>query len=213
MAKVRLSAVLSPCERKSLTVVMLEDVLRAVKLSPVHQTVVISPDSTVKGIVNKCDVMFLSENQSDLNAAIEQATKWCTKNHFESTLVIPADVPLISPQDISKIIKLGVEENSLVLSPSSNGGTNALFRRPADLIETSFGPESYARHFKKGFEIGIEPNVYRSKNISIDIDSQEDLTRFLEIESHTLSKQFLERIGLRKRLSKRRQDSGLYSAR
>jgi 2-phospho-L-lactate guanylyltransferase len=201
LSKKRLSTILSPRERRLLAVVMLEDVLRALKSSAIHQIVVISPDSTVHLIANKFGVICLSENRSGLNLAIEQAAKWCIQHQSDSALVLPADVPLVSPKDIARIIELGGQTASLVLSPSRNGGTNALFRRPVDLMEASFGPNSYKRHIKEALEKGIEPKVYRSQRVSTDIDSEEDLKRFLEIESHALSRRFLERIGLRKRLS------------
>jgi 2-phospho-L-lactate guanylyltransferase len=202
ISKKRLSTILSPRQRRSLVLVMLEDVLKALKPSPVHQIVVISPDAMVHLVANRFDVTFLSEKHSGLKMAIEQATEWCIQHQSDSTLVLPVDIPLISSEDITRIIELGVQETSLVLSPSRDGGTNALFRRPADLIETCFGPDSYKRHIKKGLEKRIRPKIYRSDRMSADIDSKEDLMRFLEVESHTLSRQFLEQIGLQKRLAK-----------
>lgn len=212
LSKKRLSTILSPRDRRSLAVVMLEDVLKALKSSAVHQIVVISPDSTVHLIANMFDVTCLSENRLGLNLAIEQATKWCIQHQSDSALILPADVPFVSPEDIAHIIEFGVQTPSLVLSPSRNGGTNALFRRPADLMEASFGPNSYKRHIKEALEKGIEPKIYRSQRVSTDIDSEEDLKRFLEVESHTLSRRFLEQIGLRKRLAEPLQDSSLCSA-
>jgi 2-phospho-L-lactate guanylyltransferase len=212
LSKGRLSTILSPQERRLLTVAMLKDVLKALKSSTVHQIVVISPDSTIQLITNKSDVNCLSENQSGLNQAIEQATKWCIQHQSDSSLILPADVPLVSPEDIAKIIELGSDAESLVLSSSRNGGTNALFRRPSDVIEACFGPKSYARHIKTAKDKRIEPKIYRSQRVSTDIDSEEDLRRFLEIKSNTLSRQFLERIGLRNRFARPLQDATLSSA-
>jgi 2-phospho-L-lactate guanylyltransferase len=147
-----------------------------------------------------------------LNLAVEQATEWCIQHQSDSTLILPADVPLVSPEDITQIIELGVETASLVLSPSRNGGTNALFRRPPDSIEASFGLGSYNRHIKEALERGIKPKVYLSSRVTTDIDSEKDLRRFLEIESHTLSRKFLEQIGLLDRFVKAPRDPSLCSA-
>jgi len=212
ISKERLSTILSPRERKSLTVVMLEDVLKALRSSAINRIVVISHDSIVHQIADRFDSIYLSENQLGLNLAVEQATEWCIQHQSDSTLILPADVPLVSPEDITQIIELGVETASLVLSPSRNGGTNALFRRPPDLIEASFGLGSYNRHIKEALERGIKPKVYLSSRVTTDIDSEKDLKRFLEIESHTLSRKFLEQIGLWDRFAKALRDPSLCSA-
>jgi len=199
-SKLRLSVVLNPQERRTLTLTMLEDVLKALKSSVVHQIVVISSDSTVQELVNKFEVAYLSENQQGLNQAIEQATEWCIRNGAESILVLPADVPLIAPEDINHIVELSSEMPSLVVSPSTNGGTNALSQKPPKLIPACFGLFSFMRHIKEASAKGVVAKIYDSPRVSMDVDSTEDLEDFLKVESQTLSRRFLEQIRLHDRL-------------
>lgn len=194
-SKTRLSMILNPKERQALTLVMLEDVLRAVKCSMVRQVVVISSDSTVKELVEKFGAMYLEEKKRGLNQAIEQALEWCIQNKADSVLVLPADIPLIIPKDVNQIVKLGSEETSIVISPSQNGGTNALLQKPPNLIRPRFGPNSFSKHKGEASHKGIPTKVYMSKRVAMDIDSPKDLEKLFEIKAQTLSHKFLEQIG------------------
>lgn len=199
-SKVRLSVVLNPQERRTLTLTMLEDVLKALKSSVISQIVVISSDFTVQTLANKFGIAYLSESQLGLNQAIEQATEWCIQNDAESVLVLPADVPLIAPEDINQIVKLSSERTSVVISPSQKGGTNALLQKPPNLIPACFGPQSFIKHVNKASTIGVIAKIYDSPRVTMDIDSLEDLKNFLKIQSKTLSLRFLEQIRTRHRI-------------
>lgn len=198
-SKTRLSVVLSPQERESFTLSMLEDVLKALESSVVFQVGVISSDIAVQALANKFGVSYLSESQLGLDSAIKQATEWCIQNDTESVLVLPADIPLITFEDINQIVKLSSEETCVVISSSENGGTNALLQKPPNLISTCFGPHSFMKHVGRASAKGISIKFYSSERVAFDIDSLEDLKNFLLIESQTMSRQFLEQIRLRNR--------------
>lgn len=155
--------VLNTQERQTLTLAMLEDVLKAVKCSEVCQTVVISSDRTIKELANNFGVSYLEERKYELNRAVKQATEWCIQNNANSVLILPADIPLITPADINQIVKLCSTENSVVISPSQNSGTNALLQKPPDIIHTHFGPNSFSKHKTEALHKGILTRVYRSK--------------------------------------------------
>ncbi len=193
MSKKRLSGVLSSQERADLAMFMLEDVLAAVELSEVGQIVVISSDFIVRRVTDKFGVSYLTETRAGLNRALEQATKWCIRKHAGSVLIIPSDIPLVAPEDINKIVDLGSDEKSVVLSSSQNGGTNVLFRRPPNLIPARFGPDSFKRHIEEAYTKSVNPKTYCSPRINKDIDSAEDLKEFFAFQSNTKSWRFLQR--------------------
>ena len=194
VSKKRLATILSPKERADLTLSMLDDVLHALKLSEIALTVVISPDPIVDKIAKKTNTIFLSEEQIGLNNALDQATKWLSKKGLDSILILPSDIPLVSPEDITGILDLGAEEKSVVLSSSRNGGTNAFFKRPPNLVPTFFGPDSFNRHLKESLTRNIKPKIFESNRIGLDIDSAEDLKEFSLIPSNTISKKYLEKL-------------------
>jgi 2-phospho-L-lactate guanylyltransferase len=180
VSKRRLSAVLNPEERKLLTLAMLENVLAALKVSVVDQTVVVCNDSVVKNAADRCGVSYFSASGTGLNADIEEAIAWCVNKHASSVLVLPADIPLVSSTDIDVLVKLGYEKASLVLSPSQNGGTNALLQNPPNLIPACFGPKSFANHFTEACNKGLRIRMYYSLGIGLDVDSVDDLKQLVK---------------------------------
>ena len=175
---------------------MLEDVLKALKSSTVHEVLVVSRDPNVRMIADKFGFSFFSPSRNGLNPAVEEATAWCMRNQADSVLVIPADIPLLSSADVNKIIELGnCNGSTVVLSPSNNGGTNALFKKPPNLLFAQFGYRSFARHFRQARNKGISIKFHYSASIALDVDCEEDLLKLFESPIANHSKHFLEEAG------------------
>jgi 2-phospho-L-lactate guanylyltransferase len=199
-AKMRLSTVLSLQERQAFTLAMLEDVLGAVKRSKIHQIVVISADSAVQRFAHNFGVTALQEKTYGLNEAAEQATQWCIRKNAESVLILPADIPLLKPEDVNEIIRLSSENPCIVVSPSRNEGTNALLRKPPNVVSLRFGTDSFRKHLAEASARNVPSKVYFSNRVSLDIDSIEDVERLLQIKENTASHQLLKKIGIEMRL-------------
>ncbi|HUK85704.1 MAG TPA: 2-phospho-L-lactate guanylyltransferase [Candidatus Acidoferrum sp.] len=194
-SKKRLSSVLTPKDRRNLTLVMLEDVLSAIKASTVQKTIVVGSDIAVRRLAEKFLAFYIDEETTGLNLAVLNSIDWCMREGADSVLVLPADVPLISPKDINTIIALGnYKEPIVVLSPSNNGGTNALFQKPPQVIIAQFGPRSFDKHMKQARSKGISLKLHYSSSVALDIDSEQDLKRLLETQNNTRSKQFLAQV-------------------
>lgn len=189
-SKTRLSNFFTLQERPLLTLAMLEDVLNALKSSKVNNTIVIGSDSTVEGLVKNYSMTFLREKQEGLNQALDQATKLCVRNSAELVLVLPADIPLITSKDINGLVKLA-RKDSVVISPSQNGGTNALLQTPPGIVSPCFGPDSFKKHFYKAVSKGVQAKIYVSSNLMLDIDSEKDLVQLLKADQQTASNRFL----------------------
>ena len=196
VSKRRLSTVLTPQERRQLTLAMLEDVLTALKTSIVNETVVIGEDSEVEIVAKKFGASYLSASKDGLNPAIEEATEWCTKHGAYAILILPADVPLLTTKDINRIIALGVGNCSVVLSPSSNWGTNAMYQSPPRVIPASFGPKSFIEHIREAYNREVSVRLHFSPGLSLDIDSAENLQKLFELSIGTMCKKALEQITL-----------------
>jgi 2-phospho-L-lactate/phosphoenolpyruvate guanylyltransferase len=189
-SKTRLSNFFTIQERPLFTLAMLEDVLNALKSSKVNSTVVVCSDSTVEGLVKKFGMTFLNETQEGLNQALNQATKWCLRNKAEQVLILPADVPLVRSKDIDTLVKLALN-NAMVISPSLNGGTNALLQKPRKIVSHCFGPDSFKRHLDEAHAKHLHTKVYVSSNIMLDIDSERDLERLVKADHQTAANRFL----------------------
>ena len=196
VSKRRLSKFLSPKERKFLTIAMLEDVVGALKSSTIHEIVVVSSDPSVRMVADKFEVSFFSPSRNGLNPAIEEAIAWCMQKQADSVLVVPADIPLLSFEAVNKIVELGnCDGSTVVLSPSNDGGTNALFLKPPNILFANFGNRSFAKHFKQAQNKGISVKLHYSTSIVLDVDCEEDLLKLFESPIANNSKRFLEEIG------------------
>ncbi len=189
-SKTRLSNFFNFRERSLFTLAMLEDVLNALKFSNAAEIVVVSSDLAVEGFVKDFDLTFLKETQQGLNHALNQATKWCLQNDAELVLVLPADVPLITARDVNQLFKLAAN-SSVVISPSRNGGTNALLQTPPGIISPCFGAGSFKKHLSRAAAKCVQTKIYVSSNVMLDIDSEEDVQQLLKDGEHTASHRFL----------------------
>jgi 2-phospho-L-lactate guanylyltransferase len=199
-SKIRLSVTLTLQERRTLTLTMVEDVLKALRSSKACHICMISSDMSIRALAERFDVAYLSERQKGLNQAIGEATEWCMRKNAKAVLVVPADVPLITSEDVNRMIDLGSDDGSVVISPSLDGGTNALLRKPPNMIPVHFGPNSFKKHFNEAQERGVSAKLYHSERVALDIDSLEDLKRFSKVESETMTHKFLEQIRLDERV-------------
>ncbi len=192
VTKRRLSTVFTPQERKTLTLAMLKDVLNALKVATIDQVVVVGEDSQVQELAEKFGASYLAANGASLNAAVEAAEAWCVTKGAGSVLVLPADVPLITSKDINCLLQLGNGGGSaVVLSPSQNWGTNALYQTPPNLIPACFGPKSFLNHIREAYQRGISVRLHFSYELATDVDSAEDLKKLFDIENSTVCSQVL----------------------
>lgn len=195
VSKRRLSTVFSPLERRQLTLAMLEDVLNALTASVVDKIVVIGEDDQVQEMASKFGASFLWANGASLNPAIEEAISWSVQDGAKSILVVPADVPLLMAKDLNRILELGMNGGSaVVLSPSQNWGTNALYQNPPQLIPACFGPKSFLSHIQEAYRKGISVRLHFSSGLATDIDSVEDLKKLFVAENSTVCRKVLEQI-------------------
>ncbi len=201
-AKSRLSSLLTDDERKQFCLKMLEDVLGTVKSTKhPHETAVVSNDPTVSKVAKNFDAAYLKERKTGLNKSVSEAVDWCVERGAASVLVLPADIPLVTPWDLDRILMLG-EKASMVISPSSNGkGTNALLLTPPNVSPTFYGPHSFQRHIKEAKEMKISCRRYRSPGLALDIDTIEDLTYFVSLKAkETYAYKMLEEIEVTNKL-------------
>ena len=201
-AKSRLSSLLTDDERKQFCLKMLEDVLETVKSTKhPHETVVVSNDPTVSKVAKNFDAAYLKERKTGLNKSVSEAVDWCVERGAASVLVLPADIPLVTPNDLDRILMLG-EKASVVISPSSSGkGTNALLLTPPNVSPTFYGPHSFQRHTKEAKKLKISCRRYRSPELALDIDTIEDLTYFVSLKAkETYAYKMLEEIKVTNKL-------------
>lgn len=179
-AKSRLSSALSSRDRERLVLTMLEDVLSAVSSSrAVEKAFVISVDPLVLDLAASYGAEPLMEERLGLNEAVQQATEACVRKGAQASLVLPADLPLITQGDIDEVVSL-LSASNVVIAPSLDGsGTNALGRRPPHVIPPLFGPSSFRRHMAEALSRSLKVKIVRNERLALDIDGLDDLINLL----------------------------------
>ena len=70
----------------------------------------------------------------------------------------------------------------MAIAPDRLGtGTNGLAVRPLGIIGFQFGSGSFAAHLAEAEAAGVQPAVVRRPGLAFDLDTPEDLARWLEL--------------------------------
>jgi 2-phospho-L-lactate guanylyltransferase len=179
--KSRLKPILNPGARAGLTIYMMGRVVSAIRDAGVENVCVVSPDPIVLDEVLKRGATPLLQESRGLNPALEEGRRWAMEHGGSSLLILPADLPLLDPEDVRAVLDGIGEEDSIVIAPDgTRSGTNALMLRPADALPFSFGPGSYEAHLQAARERGLAIRVCERPRLAFDLDTTEDLARLDE---------------------------------
>jgi 2-phospho-L-lactate/phosphoenolpyruvate guanylyltransferase len=198
LAKQRLSDVLQPSQRAALARTMLIDVLNVVASAVAPSDVlVVTSSAEAADIAKRSRMQVLQEASSpDLNAAVEAGSQHSMVQNAGGFLMLPADVPEITTAAIHQAFAALDQNFSVVLAPATgDGGTNLLACRPPHAIRPQFGTASFAKHLAAGRRAGLACHVLNSPELGRDIDSPDDLVRFLERRTSTLTDRLLRELG------------------
>jgi 2-phospho-L-lactate/phosphoenolpyruvate guanylyltransferase len=177
-AKQRLSSILSPEERFALARAMCEDVLQALARWQSRPSVaVVTSDSFARDLAARFNFEVVTDDNSGETSAIEMATAFCKQRGADSTLVVPADIPLIDSAELQQIVDCApYSQGGAVLVPDAAGrGTNAAWRSPGDLFPLRFGNDSFLPHLAAAKATGLPCVVLELPGIARDVDRPEDL--------------------------------------
>jgi 2-phospho-L-lactate guanylyltransferase len=176
-AKQRLAAILDQPARTALAQAMLYDVLTTLHhwtSRPPVATVTSDPYALELAREYDFEVIPDPDNPGE-TGAIELATRLCVERGADSTLVIPADIPLIQAWELEEILKHAPAEGSVLVPAADGRGTNAAFRRPANLFPLRFGNDSFKPHHAAAQATGKPCVVLNLPGIAVDVDNPSDL--------------------------------------
>ena len=187
VAKQRLSEMLDQPSRTRLAQAMLHDVLdtlRGWKNRP--RVALVTSDPFAAGLAQRFGFEVIPDpDNSGETGAIEMATRACVERGAESTLVIPADIPLIQSWELGEIVKHAPVEGSVLVPAYDRRGTNAVLRRPADLFPLRFGNDSFKPHRAAAGATGKPCVVLKLPGIAVDVDKPADLRQLISLPGET----------------------------
>ena len=171
-AKSRLSPVLSPNERHLLALHMLKDVL-SVASEAGKITILSRPKADKNLIIPRAEILC---SGLDLNDALNELIQ----NHFkrgwpDNLLIIMADMPLLTIEDVQGIIKT---DGDVVLSPSRGGGTNMILIRNSK-FRTCYNGSSFLKHLELAQRMGLKVGIYSTHSSMCDVDVPADIQEIL----------------------------------
>lgn len=176
--KSRLAGTLSEDEREQLNQDLLEHTLKTLTgLKELEQVLVVSRDPHALTIARNHGARTVREDgQPHLNTALQRATIVAKVYATRGVLVLPADLPLLTREDVLVLLEKAIQPPVVVIAPDRHGkGTNALLMSPAGLIEYDFGDDSFQRHCERARQAGARLEVVELPSLGLDLDIPEDL--------------------------------------
>jgi 2-phospho-L-lactate/phosphoenolpyruvate guanylyltransferase len=192
-AKERLAPVLTREKRRALAEAMLQDVVLALASVSHHTRVgVVTSDPLAAALARRYRFAIIADpaNLGESNA-IAHATEQCVGLGEDNTMVIPGDIPLVQPEDIEQVLATAPAQGSVLVPGWDGRGTNAVWRRPANLFPLRFGNDSFQPHLRAAQATGMPWVVLRLPRIGLDVDNPGDLAELLAAKGDTRSQRLL----------------------
>ncbi len=189
--KSRLAGTLSEDEREQLNKSLLEHTLDTLtNLKEIEQVLVVSRDPHALTIARNHGARTVQEDgQPHLNTALQRATVVAKVYATRGVLVLPADLPLLSRQDVLTLLDKASQPPVVVIAPDRHRkGTNALLMSPAGLIEYDFGDDSFQRHCERARRAGARLEVVELPSLGLDLDLPEDLELIRKLDAASVLK-------------------------
>jgi 2-phospho-L-lactate guanylyltransferase len=197
-AKQRLAAVLDQSARTELAQAMLHDVVAAIAAWR-HRPAcaLVTGDPFALELAEQYDLEIIPDRMNPgETGAIEMATRLCLARGIDSTLVIPADIPLVQASELEQVLEQSPAEGSVLVPAADGRGTNAAFRRPANLFPLRFGNDSFMPHLAAARATGKPCVVLQLTSIAVDVDNPEDLQKVLSYPGETRTQSLIRQWAL-----------------
>jgi 2-phospho-L-lactate guanylyltransferase len=178
-AKSRLSASLSPVQRRTLAQNCATGVLR--RDVPCLKFVVCDDDE-VETWARTCGAIPIRVESRGLNASLHEATPHIVENYpADMLMIVHADLPL--PNELDRVIAvlqsaLDDDNGRVLINPDRHrDGTNvlALSQSLIGQWQFAYGENSFMNHQHEAHRLNCQVDIFESMYLGFDIDTSEDL--------------------------------------
>ena len=128
---------------------MLGEVLQTISTSKkIDNTIIVSHDQSAFDIGKKFSAIeVFDELESGVNNAITLADEYISDSEFDTSIILPQDIPFFNSSDLDNLFSFFQRKNSVVIVPSRQfNGTNSLIRNPSRIITTRYDEGTYKSH-------------------------------------------------------------------
>src|SRR5664279_6333032 len=197
-AKQRLASALDQGRRSQLAEAMLRDVMTAAAgvLGKIDAALV-TGDAGARSLAAEFGFLVIEDTRNESEtAAIEMATAWCEHHGYDTTIVVPGDIPLITSDELQRVLDAAPEEGVVFVPAYDRRGSNCILRRPASIIPLRFGNDSFLPHCEAMKETGKPLIILEMPGIGLDIDNPHELELLAQREGDTHAQRLLRSWGI-----------------
>jgi 2-phospho-L-lactate guanylyltransferase len=197
-AKQRLGEALDQEHRSLLAEAMLRDVLTAAAgVADRLDIYLVTGDAHARRLRAEFGLGVIEDKRNESEtAAIEMATAWCQERGYDTTVVLPGDVPLATSAELHRVLDAAPEEGAVLVPAYDRRGSNCILRRPATIIALRFGNDSFLPHCEAMKKTGKPLVVLELPGISLDIDNPHELELLVRRAGNTQAQRLLRRWGV-----------------
>ena len=192
-AKQRLTQALTQPQRSQLAEAMLRDVMTAA--SGVRNRVdvaLVTGDFQAQQLASEFGFGVIEDTRNESEtAAIEMATTRSEQRGYDTTVVVPGDIPLITSDELHRVLDAAPAAGAVFVPAYDRRGSNCVLRRPASLIPLRFGNDSFLPHCEAVGKTGKELVIIEMRGIGLDIDNPHELDLLLQRDGSTNAQQLL----------------------
>ena len=193
IAKQRLASALDQERRSQLAEAMLRDVMTAAAgVRDRIDVALVTGDSRACALADEFNFLVIDDprNESE-TAAIEMATAWCEQRGYDTTIVVPGDIPLITSDELQRVLDAAPAEGAVFVPAYDRRGSNCILRRPASIIPLRFGNDSFLPHCEAMQKSGKPLVILEMPGIGLDIDNPHELDLLLQRPGNTNAQRLL----------------------
>jgi 2-phospho-L-lactate guanylyltransferase len=192
-AKQRLSAALDQVHRSQLAEAMLRDVLTAASgIRSRVDVALVTGDRRAKELATEFQFLVIEDTRNESEtAAIEMATAWSEAHGYDTSIVIPGDIPLARSEELLQVLNAAPAEGMVMVPAYDRRGSNCILRRPASIIPLRFGNDSFLPHCEAIQRTGKPLVILEMEGIGLDIDNPHELDLLLSRPGETNAQRLL----------------------
>ncbi|HEX2196573.1 MAG TPA: 2-phospho-L-lactate guanylyltransferase [Actinomycetota bacterium] len=178
-AKTRLAPDFDDGQRRAIATALLDDALALCASVEFLEWWVVSEDDDVLARASDAGLKTVTDPGTGLNDAVAAGVQEALAAGAESLTVVPCDVPLAYRGDLVDLLDTGATSDIVLVPAGDDGGTNALFLSPPDLIAPAFGTGSLQRHIALAERHRYRCSILSLPRLALDVDTPADVDAFL----------------------------------
>ena len=197
-AKQRLGEAFDQARRSLLAEAMLRDVLTAAAgVASRLDVFLVTGDARAKALAAEFNFAVIEDTRNESEtAAIAMATTWCESHGYDTTVVVPGDVPLVTAAELHRVLDAAPDEGAVFVPAYDRRGSNCVLRRPASIIPLRFGNDSFLPHCEAMRKTGKPLVILEMPGIGLDIDNPHELGLLVQRDGDTHAQRLVRAWGL-----------------